>query len=68
MFALIINLVGGLDRPCGMAFGPDRNFFVASERTSTVLKYDGSSGMFQRKFCQVDGQPRGLVFHFWNMQ
>ena len=50
-----------------MAFGPDRNFFVASERTSTVLKYDGSSGMFQRKFCQVDGQPRGLVFHFWNM-
>jgi len=58
---------GGLHGPCGMAFGLDYNFYVASEKTSSVLQYNGSSGSFLRKFCTVHGQPRGLMFHYLDL-
>merc|ERR1711904_334867 len=58
---------GGLDGPWGLAFGLDHNFYVASERTSSVLVYDGSTGAFLKKFCTVKGQPRSLVFHYWDL-
>merc|ERR1711988_1058662 len=58
---------GGLDGPWGLAFGLDHNFYVSSERTSSVLVYDGSTGAFLKKFCTVKGQPRSLVFHYWDL-
>merc|ERR1712010_423454 len=58
---------GGLDGPWGLAFGLDHNFYVASERTSSVLVYDGSTGAFLKKFCTVKGQPRSMVFHYWDL-
>merc|ERR1719240_1059258 len=58
---------GGLDGPWGTAFGLDHNFYVASERTNSVLVYDGSTGAFLKKFCTVKGQPRSLVFHYWDL-
>jgi hypothetical protein len=58
---------GGLDGPWGTAFGLDHNFYVASERTASVLVYDGSTGAFLKKFCTVKGQPRSLVFHYWDL-
>jgi len=58
---------GGLDGPWGLAFGLDHNFYVASERTNSVLVYDGSTGAFLKKFCTVKGQPRSLVFHYWDL-
>jgi len=58
---------GGLDGPWGLAFGLDHNFYVSSERTNSVLVYDGSTGAFLKKFCTVKGQPRSLVFHYWDL-
>jgi len=58
---------GGLDGPWGTAFGLDHHFYVASERTNSVLVYDGSTGAFLKKFCTVKGQPRSLVFHYWDL-
>merc|ERR1712072_723557 len=58
---------GGLDGPWGLAFGLDHNMYVASERTASVLVYDGSTGAFLKKFCTVKGQPRSLVFHYWDL-
>merc|ERR1712100_540077 len=58
---------GGLDGPWGLAFGLDHNMYVASERTNSVLVYDGSTGAFLKKFCTVKGQPRSLVFHYWDL-
>jgi hypothetical protein len=58
---------GGLDGPWGTAFGLDHNFYVASERTNSVLVYDGSTGAFLKKFCTVKGQPRSMVFHYWDL-
>jgi len=58
---------GGLDGPWGLAFGLDHNLYVASERTNSVLVYDGSTGAFLKKFCTVKGQPRSLVFHYWDL-
>jgi len=58
---------GGLDGPWGTAFGLDHNFYVASERTNSILVYDGSTGAFLKKFCTVKGQPRSLVFHYWDL-
>jgi len=58
---------GGLDGPWGLAFGLDHNLYVASERTNSVLVFDGSTGAFLKKFCTVKGQPRSLVFHYWDL-
>lgn len=58
---------GGLRGPWGLAFGLDHNFYVASERTNSVLVYDGSTGAFLKKFCTVQGQPRSIIFHYWDM-
>jgi len=58
---------GGLKGPGAMAFGLDGHFYVASQRTSSVLRYDGSNGTFISKFCTVQGQPRGLVFHYLDL-
>lgn len=29
--------------------------------------YDGSTGAFLKKFCTVKGQPRSMVFHYWDL-
>jgi hypothetical protein len=58
---------GGLDGPWGLAFGLDHNMYVASERTNSVLVFDGSTGAFLKKFCTVKGQPRSIVFHYWDL-
>jgi DNA-binding beta-propeller fold protein YncE len=55
---------GGMKRPWGMRFGPDKNFFVSNEGTSSVLKFHGQTGAFLRDFCFVRGSPRGLTFHY----
>ena len=62
----------GLSFPRGLAFGPDRNLYVASEGTNNILKYDGSSGVFLGEFVPagaggspgVDGlmSPKGIAF------
>jgi len=59
---------GGLDGPWGLAFNPfNRDLYVSSERTNSVLVYDGSTGAFKRKGMTVEGQPRGLVFHYGDL-
>ena len=35
---------GGLDFAWGIAFGPDGDLFVASNRTHNILRYDGATG------------------------
>ena len=54
---------GGLKNPTALTIGPDLNMYVASQGTSSVLQFDGSSGKFIKTFCTVPGKPRGLVFH-----
>jgi len=50
----------------GLAFGPDRNLYVASSSTNQVLEYNGSTGVFIQAFVSAgsDGlsQPGGLRF------
>ena len=41
---------GGLLSPRGMLFKPDGNLLVASQETSQVLEFDGSTGAFVRQF------------------
>ena len=56
---------GGGD-PQGFEFGPDGNVYVASEATSRVLRYNGSTGAFIDEFVPAgpDGvaSPSGLTF------
>lgn len=53
---------GGLNGPWGTAFGVENRFLVASANTGAVLMYNGSTGVFTRKFCSVPA-PHGLVMH-----
>jgi outer membrane protein assembly factor BamB len=41
---------GGLSEARGMAFKPDGNLLVCSQRTDQVLEYDARSGAFLRQF------------------
>jgi DNA-binding beta-propeller fold protein YncE len=38
--------LGGLEDPAAMKFGPDGNFYVASEGTGEILRYNGVTGAF----------------------
>jgi len=58
---------GGLTDPWGIAFGPNKDLFVASGGTSNVLQYHGQSGQYQGIFCSVPGGPRGLIFHYGDL-
>jgi DNA-binding beta-propeller fold protein YncE len=55
---------GGLDRPWGMAFGPDGNLYVSSVGTDSVLRYRGTTGEFIDVFATGGGlnSPKGLAF------
>ena len=60
---------GGLDRPEGIAFGPDSTgdaipeVFVSSRGTDQVLRYDGATGDFIDVFAELGiVAPTGLTF------
>jgi hypothetical protein len=54
---------GGLFNSSGprMAFGPDGNLFVMSDRTQQVLRYDGTSGAFIDIFADAIGGTDRVV-------
>ena len=52
---------GGLKKPWGLALGHDGDLLVASEGTSSILKYSIAKGEYVKKFASVPGQPRGLM-------
>ena len=41
-------------RPMAMAFGPDRNLYVSSLDSSSILKFDGNSGKLLGEFARVE--------------
>merc|ERR1712167_477336 len=41
--------------------------FVSDFKTSSVLRYNADTGAFLKKFRTVKGQPRSLVFHYWDL-
>lgn len=49
---------GGLSRARGLAFGPDRDLYVASELNDRILRYDATTGAFLDTF--VSGGSGGL--------
>jgi DNA-binding beta-propeller fold protein YncE len=57
---------GGLRAHIGLAFGPDRNLYVASFPNNAILRFDGSTGTFIDVFASVAGldldTPTDLVF------
>jgi len=55
-----------LKGPRGLAFGPQGDFYVASEQIDSVLMFDGSNGTYIKTFCQCN-QPRALVFHYMDL-
>ena len=44
-------------RPSGMTFGPDGNLYVADADNNRVLKFDGSTGVFQSVFVTSGNRP-----------
>ena len=57
---------GGLDQPTGSTFGPDGNFYVASNGTNEILRYDGLTGEFMDVFVTAGSGnlsgPREILF------
>ena len=57
---------GGLNQPHDLAIGPDGDLYVASNLSSSVLKFDGTSGNFISTYVAagVGGlvTPRGMAF------
>ena len=57
---------GGLERPLGLAFGPDNDLLVANAAFDQVLRYDGATGDFISVFVSADlgglDTPTGLIF------
>jgi hypothetical protein len=58
---------GGLDEPLDLAFGPDGHLYVASWRTSSVLRYDRGTGAFLGVFVPAGrgglALPKCLAFN-----
>ena len=61
-------LVGGVTNPLGMAFAPSvenpitLDLYICSYSTSSVLRYDGTTGDFKGTYAVVDGVPLSLAF------
>src|SRR5262249_58049319 len=57
---------GGLSRTAGMVFGPSGDFYVGSENTNEVLRYDGITGAFKGVFVTAGSgglaRPAGIIF------
>jgi hypothetical protein len=57
---------GGLQNAKGLAFGPDGNFYVASNFTNQVLRYNGQTGAFIDAFVTAGSgglsAPAGIAF------
>jgi Ca2+-binding RTX toxin-like protein len=60
----VVPASGGLDRPIGLAVGPDGNLSVSSAGTSEILRYDGSTGSFLDP-GELDGQYLRLWAQDW---
>lgn len=58
---------GGLDAARELAFGPDGNFYVVSENSDAVLRYDAVTGDSLGALVSSGSggldTPRGLLFH-----
>jgi hypothetical protein len=57
---------GGLKSPRALAFGPDGNLYVASQGTSVILKFNGTTGASLGVFASVPG-VFGLVWYDGNV-
>ncbi|MEM9775362.1 MAG: glycosyl hydrolase family 28-related protein, partial [Chloroflexota bacterium] len=53
--AFVTSGSGGLDKPSDIGFGPDGHFYVLSNETDQILRYDGQSGEFLGVFLEKDG-------------
>lgn len=64
--AFVPTGTGGLHNPVGLAFGPDRNLYVASFPLNAILRFDGDTGEFVDEFASLSGTgldtPTDLVF------
>lgn len=62
-----VDETGGLDGPTAAVFGPDGNLYVASFNTDSILRYDGSTGVFLGVFVlsgtgNLNGPDAGTKF------
>lgn len=51
----IFSSSANLKSPLGMAFGPDGNLYVANFETSSILRFNGSTGEFMGTFASGGG-------------
>jgi sugar lactone lactonase YvrE len=56
---------GGLSSPQGLAYGPNKDLYVASYANGSILEYDGMTGAFVKTFASSATTAQSVIGLHW---